>query len=290
MNNTERALFHCWRILFGLFLMSLAATIYPYVSELVGHSTNAPRWGRLVFLRATRLDAEVTFRILLSIQVVASLCLVANQWKRVVAGILAATLLIKSLICPIIASPEVPLVLYLLMIETVVPGRERLKDTPNTAKLLRLVNDMAWVGILLLFSIGGFFKLFSLDKSWIRGEAVFHILTESEFRRDWLTSPTWVTLPVSYALTYSSVALEIGAVIFIFWRRGRILWWWAALFLNLGIFACLDIFPVSAGILLYQFYLIKDSGLITVWEKISLSRPGNLKRDKGNCETPPVDP
>lgn len=111
-----------------------------------------------------------------------------------------------------------------------------------------------WVVAAIAYLHAGIFKL--KTPMWIDGSAIHGFLTSNHLVYSWLARPQgefWLTL--AKGLTWFTLLAEVAPFFLLFVPRGRFVAWVLMTMLHLGVLATMNLFQVSFGMLIFQFFL-----------------------------------
>lgn len=280
-----------WRMALSLWLAYLVLSIWPYSNEFFGAGQiNTFAFGRLSFIRDslgfTQLDPVVFAQIIMIIYLFAAMTLFFDFFKRISCFILFSTLWLLHLLSMRWESAEVPMILLLLQIESVISDPTHSKNhdqiSKDPTKSLALAQEIVWIAVLLSFSSTGIFKVFNVDGTWVGGTAVKNILS-SLYGRPWVRSELvnqLYSIPAVYmAMNYFTLLTELSAPLFIFWKRRRPIWLVAAIFFNILSGFHMYITPISIGFLFCHLYLAQP--YLSHWPQKLFTKLSNSRYNLG---------
>ena len=136
---------------------------------------------------------------------------------------------------------------------------------------------LAWAAFAGVYGTAGLTKLTYHDSSWVDGSALFHVMRASVFRRLWYGD---AFADPSFALrfgTHASLFLELAAPVLVWFHRGRCLVWVMSMTMHAIALVFLNLFEVSAHLLLFHLLLVDQRMLDEVqqaraWAKRTLCR------------------
>lgn len=160
----------------------------------------------------------------------------------------------------LISNPSIAYVGLLLLLTTLVPGRERLrsfgKDSASDEFYVpAAVYWTAWFLMAAGYTFSGIVKLAS--PSWVDGTAFWHVV-QNPLARDGLLRDFSLGMP-SWAfqlLTWKALALEILFLPLALWRWTRPLIWLAMVLMHVGIFGLVSFADLSAGMLMVHLFTV----------------------------------
>jgi hypothetical protein len=160
----------------------------------------------------------------------------------------------------LISNPSIPYVGLLLLLTTLVPGREPLRpfshrSTNGDFYVPAAVYWTAWFLMAVGYTFSGVVKLAS--PSWVDGTAFWHVV-ENPLARDGLLRDFVLRMPTwgFQWLTWQALALEILFLPLALWQWTRPLIWLAMVFMHIGIVALVSFADLSAGMLMVHLFTL----------------------------------
>ena len=163
----------------------------------------------------------------------------------------------------LISNPSIAYVGLLLLLTTLVPGREPLRALGKNGKnagsdefyVPAAAYWTAWFLMAAGYTFSGVVKLAS--PSWIDGTAMWHVvqnpLARDGLLRDWVLGlPAWAF----QVLTWKALALEILFLPLALWRWSRPVIWLAMVVMHIGILALVSFADLSAGMLMVHLFTV----------------------------------
>jgi hypothetical protein len=158
----------------------------------------------------------------------------------------------------LISNPSIAYVGLLLLLTTLVPGREPLRAFVQRAESVDFYVPAAayWTAWFLMavgYTFSGIVKLAS--PSWVDGTAFWHVVQNPLARdgvlRDFvLAMPAWAF----QVLTWKALALEALFLPLALWRWTRPVIWFAMVVMHIGILALVSFADLSAGMLMLHLF------------------------------------
>ncbi len=159
-----------------------------------------------------------------------------------------------------VTSPEFGYVGWLLLFAAAAPTGEpwAVQRSDPTFRLPVTLRAAAWLVLAVSYSYSGLSKLGTA--AWLDGTATRDAMGLAGSARGWIFEarravPDWV-----FALsTWSSLAIELSAVVVVLFRRVRAGFWAASVAMHLGILLTMSIEEVSLGMLIYHLVLLDSA-------------------------------
>lgn len=160
----------------------------------------------------------------------------------------------------LITNPSIAYVGLLLLLTTLVPGREPFRALGKNAASDEFYVPAAayWTAWFLMaagYTFSGIVKLAS--PSWVDGTAMWHVV-QNPLARDGLLRDFVLGLP-SWAfqlLTWKALVLEILFLPLALWRWTRPVIWLAMVVMHIGILALVSFADLSAGMLMVHLFTV----------------------------------
>ena len=261
-----------FRALLGAYLAVHFATLVPWGAELFSSAGMLPEASASPLAHAfpnvlTWFDAPWFVTALLVAATAASLLLALGAADRPAAVLLwyvGACLLGRN---PLVASPALPYVGWMLLAHALVPrapfgalaSRGR-TDPDGGWRLPQGIFVAAWVAMAVGYAYSGITKLGS--PSWVDGSAISEVLANPLARdtglRVWLLALPPSVLQVA---TWSALALEIGFAPLALSRRLRPWLWLAMLGMHGSLIALVDFADLSLGMVLLHGFTFDPAWL-----------------------------
>jgi predicted DCC family thiol-disulfide oxidoreductase YuxK len=254
-----------FRVVFGLYLFVTFARLLPWSAELFSNrgaladaSTNP-----LIRLFPNILalwDSPAVVLALVTAAAGLAIMFALGLRDRVAAigmWYVLACLLGRN---PLISNPSLPLAGWVLLAHALVPpapyGSLDARGRPDPAgawAMPKAIHAMAWVLMALGYSYSGYTKL--LNPSWIDGTALRHVL-ESPLARPGLLTEALLLMPdgILRAVTWGSLAFELGFAPLALSRRVRPWLWGLMLGMHLGLLALIDFADLSLGMIMLHLF------------------------------------
>ena len=262
--------FAWFRIVFGTYLAIHFAHLVPWGAELFSREGVLPRatlnpthgilpnvlawWDSPVFVTAF-LGTLVALSVLFALGVARHAAALALWYGW-------ACLFNRNVL---ISNPSIAYVGLLLLLTTLVPGREPLralrpKAASNDFYVPAMVYLTAWFLMAAGYTFSGFVKLAS--PSWVDGTAFWHVL-QNPLARDGLLRDVVLALPAwaFQVLTWKTLALEILFLPLGLWRWTRPIIWLAMVGMHIGILALVSFADLSAGMLMVHLFTVDSRWL-----------------------------
>lgn len=257
--------FAWFRIIFGAYLAIHFAHLVPWGAELFSREGVIPRAslnptsGILPNVLAW-WDSPAFVTVFL-LALVGLSVLFALGFARHVAALLLwygwACLFNRNVL---ISNPSIAYVGLLLLLTTLVPGREPLRALGKNAASEEFYVPAAayWTAWFLLaagYTFSGVVKLAS--PSWIDGTAMWHVV-QNPLARDGPLRDLVLGLPAwaFQLLTWKALALEILFLPLALWRWSRPVIWLAMVLMHVGILALVSFADLSAGMLMVHLFTV----------------------------------
>lgn len=257
--------FAWFRIIFGAYLAIHFAHLLPWGAELfsregvIPRATLNPTHGILPNVLA-RWDSPAFVTAFLVAMVALSVLFAAGVVRHAAAVLLWygwACLFNRNVL---ISNPSIAYVGLLLLLTTLVPGREPLRAFGQRAERSEFYVPAAayWTAWFLMaagYTFSGIVKLAS--PSWVDGTAFWHVV-QNPLARDGLFRDFVLGLP-SWAfqlLTWQALALEILFLPLALWRWTRPMIWLAMIVMHIGILALVSFADLSAGMLMVHLFTV----------------------------------
>ena len=257
--------FAWFRIIFGAYLAIHFAHLVPWGAELFSREGVLPRaglnptYGILPNVLAL-WDSPAFITAFLAAMVALSVLFAAGVVRHAAALLLWygwACLFNRNVL---ISNPSIAYVGVLLLLTTLVPGREPLRAFGRRVETADFYVPAAayWTAWFLMaagYSFSGIVKLAS--PSWVDGSAFWHIV-QNPLARDGLLRDVVLGMP-SWAfqlLTWKALALEILFLPLAVWHWTRPVVWCAMVFMHIGILALVSFADLSAGMLMVHLFTV----------------------------------
>jgi hypothetical protein len=159
----------------------------------------------------------------------------------------------------LISNPSIAYVGLLLLLTTLVPGREALRLGRKTATdafyVPAAVYWTAWLLMAAGYTFSGIVKLAS--PSWVDGTALWHVV-QNPLARDGLLRNLVLLMPAwgFQLLTWKALALEILFLPLALWRWTRPVVWLAMVMMHIGILGLVSFADLSAGMLMVHVFTL----------------------------------
>jgi hypothetical protein len=160
----------------------------------------------------------------------------------------------------LISNPSIAYVGLLLLLTTLVPGREPLRAFGTRAEhgdfyVPAAAYWTAWFVMAAGYTFSGVVKLAS--PSWVDGTAFWHIV-QNPLARDGLLRDLVLGMPAwgFQLLTWKALALEILFLPLVLWRWTRPVIWLAMVLMHIGILALVSFADLSAGMLMVHLFTL----------------------------------
>ena len=257
--------FAWFRIIFGAYLAIHFAHLLPWAAELFSREGVIPRatlnpthgilpnvlawWDSPAFVTAF-LVAMVALSALFAAGVVrhAAALLLWYGW---------ACLFNRNVL---ISNPSIAYVGLLLLLTTLVPGREPLRAFGTRAESSDFYVPAAayWTAWFLMaagYTFSGMVKLAS--PSWVDGTAIWHVV-QNPLARDGLLRDFVLGMPMwgFQLLTWKALALEILFLPLALWRWTRPVIWLGMVVMHIGILGLVSFADLSAGMLMVHLFTV----------------------------------
>jgi len=264
MSPVTASQFAAFRLVFGLYLVTLFVWLAPYAGEVFGSSGMLPEarrnWAYHIFpnllLLADGTRSVVVFVI--------GLALLAGLFMAGIARRTVAVALWYGWAClyhrnNLIDDPSVPMIGWLLLASALVPCGEGLSLRRIAADPAWEMPSVLWHGAWLIlasgYSLSGIHKWLN-SPSWVDGSAFNHILqsplARESFIREWLLAqPPWL----GQVLTWSVLALEAAFVPLCLWSPMRFVAWAAMVGMHLGLLLVIDFPTLTFGVLIAHLFV-----------------------------------
>lgn len=272
-NSWTGGQYSVFRTLFGAYLCAHLIALVPWGSELfskVGMLPNAsaspfyPFFPNLLFV----WDSPAAVTALLLTGAAASIALAIGARDRIAAIVIWlvwASLFTRN---PLISSPGLPFVGWLLLAHAALPtrpfgawdARGRI-DPDSNWRMPHAIHTAAWIVMAVGYSYSGASIL--VRPAWLDGSALAHVLCHPLARPSFLPE-TWLSLPPVLIMlaTWSVLAAELLFAPLALIPRLRPWLWLTLLCMHLGLMALIHFVDLSAGILLMHLFTF-DPGWIS---------------------------
>jgi hypothetical protein len=257
--------FAWFRIIFGAYLAIHFAHLVPWGGELFSREGVIPRaslnptHGILPNVLAW-WDSPAFVTAFLAAMVALSVLFAAGVMRHAAALLLWygwACLFNRNVL---ISNPSIAYVGLLLLLTTLVPGREPLRALGQRAEsgdfyVPAAAYWTAWFLMAAGYTFSGIVKLAS--PSWVDGTALWHVV-QNPLARDGLLRDVVLGMPAwgFQLLTWKSLALEILFLPLAAWRWTRPMIWCAMVFMHIGILALVSFADLSAGMLMVHLFTL----------------------------------
>jgi hypothetical protein len=274
MRNEAALRFAFFRVALGLLLAVNLLLLLPWVSELYGPEIfTVPLIPKSLLFDPAGLAALSTnsFQTIIALGIGLALAFAAGICRRFAAPLLFAVLWLLEQRNPLASTPDAALLRWLLLATCFVPAGEPFRFSWSTKATNGIPRELpseltfevpgalersVWILLSLAYCFAGFHKIFRGDPSWLSGEAVRWLFTDSSPRRLWYGEnfslmPIWL----SALLTWFTLLAQLSGPVCIWFARPRRWWWWSVFLLEASSILFLDVGAIALGMLVAQIFV-----------------------------------
>ncbi len=278
-----------FRVIFGVYLTIHFTHLVPWGAEIFSNQGVLPDrflsplmslFPGLFLLN----DSPLFVTASLCIGAVAAVAFTIGYRDRIAAILiwfLLASLFVRN---PLIANPSLPWIGWLLLAHAAIPGtpygaldaRGRV-DPRGAWSMPQSLFVVAWILMALSYTYSGYYKLFSV--SWIDGTAIGWLLENPLARDTWirtllLSQPSWM----GRMATWGGLALEVGFVLFLFFRSVRPLAWLLMLLMHINLIVLVNFADLSFGMVILHLFTFNPD-----WVRPKAEREPAILFYDGDC-------
>jgi hypothetical protein len=265
--------FGIWRIAFGVYLLFYYLRLYPFAKELYTTEVGMPpayMMSASSFFPEALLnfDSSPVVYTLLALCALCSVMIILGFKRRIAALVLwplAAWLFNRNTMTD---SPDLGFVNWLIFLLIFIPSGEayaldkKIDKKDSSWKMPVIFYWAAWTVLGFGYFSAGMMKFQLHDPTWSNGTAMYYVLAKDNARFAWFGN-LFDHFPrtVFYPFTWGGIYLEMGAPLFILFRKTRIWWWIPSTVIHILLLFFVNITEVSLGMILFHFFVFDEKWL-----------------------------